>query len=327
MPSIYTHAVFANKVKNELSKELKEIIEKKNDFYIMFSQSFDNLYYYNFLSFNSGKKIRNLGKYAHTHKTNEYFKNLITYIKEKRLENKPEVLMYLFGAINHYISDSMLHPYISYRTGRYSKKRKQETRKYLGKHTAAEIQLDAYYYELIEKKSYKKYKIYKEFIKKLCFSKELIKTINHTFKQTFDVDNMGIIFNKSYNQSKYVYKFLMYDPFGIKNFIYKAIYSLIPNLDMKISSFSLFKEPVEERFFNRKNNAWCNPADMDMLSEESWDELFKKTVKRSAKTIKQAYMVLNNKMSIEKFLKNLGNNSYTTGLDLSDKRITKYYEY
>ena len=197
MPSIYTHYVFARDVKNKLPKKIQNIIEEKFNYYVMFSQSFDNLYYYNFLSFKKGKHIRSLGSYAHRHKTNKYFKNIIEYIINNNLQKDPEVLAYLFGSLNHYVSDSIIHPYISYRTGRYSKSRKDETKKYKGIHTNTEIRIDAYYYNKDTNKDYKKFKIYKDFITKLNFSKHLKDTINYTFKETFNVDNMGNIFNKS----------------------------------------------------------------------------------------------------------------------------------
>ena len=156
MPSIYTHTTFANDVYNKLNKDIQNTINEKKEFYKMFSQSFDNLYYYNFLSLKKGKHIRNLAKYCHTHKTQEYILNIINYIKKNKLNNNNEVLCYLYGTINHYISDSTLHPYINYRTGRYFKERHEATKKYIGIHTNTEIELDAYYYNLNTKKSFKK---------------------------------------------------------------------------------------------------------------------------------------------------------------------------
>lgn len=326
MPSIYTHSVFAKDVKKNLSKEIQELIDQKNDYYIMFSQSFDNLYYYNFLNLKKGKHIRDLGSYCHNHKVNKYFMNMIKYIKENNLKNNPEVLCYLFGSINHYISDSTLHPFISYRTGRYYKNRK-ETKKYKGIHTNTEIKIDAYYYNKETGKDYKKFKIYKDFIPKLNYSKQLKDTINYTFKETYNIDNMGNIFNKSYNQSKIIYRVLMYDPTGIKTFAYKCVDYLTPFKDRVAISYSLHKDPIDEKFFNKKHNHWCNPVDMDLISDESWDDVYIKAVKKATKLIEESYKYLYGKIKEEKLAKAIGNNSYTTGIDLKDKRIDKYFEF
>lgn len=327
MPSIYTHTAFANDVYKKLNKKTRRLIENKIEFYKMFSQSFDNLYYYNFLSLKKGKHIRDLGKYCHNHKTNKYLMNIIKYIKENNLTSDPEVLSYLFGSINHYISDTYMHPFISYRTGRYSTKRKKETKKYKGIHTNTEIRIDATYYNLETGKDYKKFKIYKDYIPKLTFSKNLINAIDNTFKETFKVSNMGKIFNKSYNQSKNVYRILMYDPYGIKKFIYNCIDFLTPFKDIVATSFSLYKEPMSENFFNNKKNHWCNPVDMNLISDKSWYDLYNEAVDRAAKLIEDANKCLENKLEDEEISKSLGNNSYTTGMDLSDKRIAQYFEF
>jgi len=327
MPSIYTHYAFALDVKKRLSKEIQKQINNKLDYYIMFSQSFDNLYYYNFLSLRKGDHIRKLGTYAHNHRVNQYFMNIINYIKDNKLQQNDEVINYLLGSINHYISDSIIHPYISYRTGRYSKKRENETRKYKGIHTNTEIKIDSYYYNKLTNKDYKKYKIYKDFITKLKYSPDLLKTIDYAFKETFNIDNMGYIFNKSYNQSKNVYRILMYDPYGIKTFIYKIVDKLTPFKDRVAASFTLYKDPVDESFFNKKHNHWCNPVDMNLISEESWDDVYKKAVSKAVKLIEETYKCLHNQLDEETLKQLIGNNSYTTGMDLSDKRIAQYYEF
>ena len=327
MPSIYTHTIFAKDVKKGLAKDIKSLIQEKEDFYLMFSQSFDNLYYYNFLSLHKGSSVRALARYAHNNKTNEYFSNIITYIKENNLEKNPEVLSYLYGAINHYIADSHLHPYINYRTGRFFKERKKETRKYIGIHTSTELSLDAYYYEKETKQKFKNYKIYKELIHKLEFSQELKDTIDYAFLKTFNKPNMGNIYNKSYNQSKYIYQILMYDPYGFKNFVYKTADLITPFKSQKIATYSLYKEPVSEKFFNREHNDWCNPVDMDLISTDSWDDVFKKAVKKATELISLTNDYFNNKIAFETLIQAIGNNSYSTGFDVKDRRIPMYFEF
>ena len=85
MPSIYVHTIFADDVKERLDNKTQKIINTKDKYYKMFSQSFDNLYYYNFLSLRRGKDIRKLATYCHTHNTQKYFMNMISYIKNHNL--------------------------------------------------------------------------------------------------------------------------------------------------------------------------------------------------------------------------------------------------
>ena len=104
MPSIVTHHLFAKDC-------LKDTKLKKNiDIYYIFAQSFDNLFYYKFFIPGQGKKIRKLGNLGQKSKTNEYFLNILDYIKQHQQQNNEELLAYLYGSICHYTLDSNAHP-------------------------------------------------------------------------------------------------------------------------------------------------------------------------------------------------------------------------
>ena len=75
MPSIVTHHLFAKEVLKELPSKIKEKISLPH--YMIFVQSFDNLFYYKFLTPWTGKEIRELGENAQKEKVNAYFKNII----------------------------------------------------------------------------------------------------------------------------------------------------------------------------------------------------------------------------------------------------------
>ena len=64
MPSIVTHYLFSEDVKNSLSNNIAQKLNQANDIYHIFAQSFDNLFYYNLLNFKSGKKVRKFGNTA-----------------------------------------------------------------------------------------------------------------------------------------------------------------------------------------------------------------------------------------------------------------------
>lgn len=327
MPSIYVHTMFSRDVKNKLDKKTQELINQKEQFYKMFSQSFDNLYYYNFLSLRKGKDIRGFGTYCHRNNTQKYLFNIINYIKDNNLKDNAEVMCYLYGSLNHYAADSIIHPFIYYKTGRYSSARKEQTKKYIGIHADTELRLDAYFYEKETSQSFKKYKIYNDLYRKLTFSKDLKNAIDYVFEKTYSKKNMGNIFNKSYNQSNLVYKLLMYDPYGIKLFCYKIMDYLSPNKTKKIASFCLHKEPIEESFFNNKHNHWCYPIDMDLISDESFDDVYKKAIKRAVELIKATNKYISNKLSEEELLNSIKNYNYMTGVDCKDKRIHQYFEF
>ena len=90
MPSIVTHYLFSEEVKNSLPNNFQQKLTHSNNLYHIFAQSFDNLFYYNLLNLKSGKKIRNFGNTAQREKINEYFKNIILSLKELKMEQNQD---------------------------------------------------------------------------------------------------------------------------------------------------------------------------------------------------------------------------------------------
>ena len=54
--------------------------------------------------------------YQHANKTKEYFLEMLRIIKEKKLQDNSEVIAFLYGQLDHFILDSITHPYIYYMT-------------------------------------------------------------------------------------------------------------------------------------------------------------------------------------------------------------------
>ena len=93
MPATITHAYFAKDVYEILPSNIKDKLNVKR--VKMFGQSTDSLMFYNLFSVLPGKKIRKLDHYFHTHKTQEFFINLINYIKENNLSDDEDVSSFL----------------------------------------------------------------------------------------------------------------------------------------------------------------------------------------------------------------------------------------
>ena len=124
MPATVTHAFFILDVYNKIDKKnLKEAENYKNNLK-MFAQSTDSLMFYNILNLKKGKNIRKYQSITHYTKTNEFFTNLITHIKENKYYEDPQILSFLYGFISHFCLDSNIHPYIIYKTGMHNKKDK-----------------------------------------------------------------------------------------------------------------------------------------------------------------------------------------------------------
>ena len=320
MPSIVTHHYFAK----EVLKNLPEKISKKIDLstYLIFAQSFDNLFYYKFLTPWQGKKIRKLGHTAQKEKINAYFKNILTYIKSNHLEKNTEVLSYLYGSICHYVLDYHCHPFIIYLTGR-----PEINLKYRGMHEQMEVNIDAYYYNQKTKKELKKENLADQLLPKIHFSKELKNTIDYTFFTTFNEQNMGNIFEKSFHTGNFLLKYFVTDSTGIKKQIYKIKDFVSPTSKRKYQYLSFHVSKINMDYLNLKKESWFYPADPSIQKNNSFAELYEASCKDAVEKILAIQKYLNDEISEKKVLQIIGDNSYETGLSEQLHKTSKYFKY
>lgn len=324
MPSIYTHNYFAKDTYKKLEKE--KIFQINNRlYYEIFAQSFDNLFYYNFLSFKPGAQYRKLGHYAHTHKPWLYFKNIIEYIKKNKLYDD-ENLGYLYGSLTHYALDSTCHPYIHYISGRFTKSERKNTKKYLGNHAINEIMIDSIYYYKNHNKKYYLYNLSKDIIPIVKFPNSLKETINYAFKETFNKENIGNIYNKSYNQSHYIYKLLMFDRTAIKKALYKLFDLFTPFKNFKAFAYSHHINKPDYKVLNLNNEEWLHPVTGEKHNE-SFEDLYNLAQKKVIKYIKKINDYFNNKCTIDDVEKVIGNLSYSSGLDADLRPHFTFFKY
>lgn len=317
MPAIYTHTVFARNVLKKLPSNIKKSIKSETKLYELFSQSFDFLFYYNFLSIKSGSYIRNFGRFCHRNNSKAYLLNIIKYLKDNNLTHNKELLAYLYGSINHYTCDSTMHPYINYLAKEKNKK---------GMHTKIEFNIDAYYYEKETHKCFYKYNLAKDLLSPIHFSNTLKSCMDTAYKTTFNVDNIGKIYEKSYNQSHILFKLAMQDRLGIKKAIYKII-DLIPfKFDFSFSACSFNIKQIDTSFLNIDHNAWNNICYKDTKYTYSWDDLFKKAELKSIKIINLCDLYFKDKITFSKLSRSILNITYSNGIKLDSRHLKMYKE-
>lgn len=324
MPSIYLHNYFSKDIYKRLNKE-KVIIPNDPTYFLIFSQSFDYLFSYNNFKLKKGKDIRKLSHYAHTHKVKEYFKNIVTYIKDNQLYDDGNI-GYLYGSLSHYALDSTFHPYVHYISGRFTKLDKKNTKKYQGKHAINEIMLDSIYYYKDHDKKYYKYKLYNDLFPKIKPENNLIKNIDNAFINTFNYKDIGNKYFDSYNQCYYIYRYLMYDRFNIKKLTYKIVDFFTPFKNFKSYSYSHHINKPNYDLLNNDHEVWLHPVTGEKHTE-SVDELYEIAMKKVLSFIKVCNKYFNNKCSLEEVEKVIGNISYSSGLDCEERAVFKYFSY
>ncbi len=323
MPATAVHAYFAQDLNDILPKEIKNKLDV--DRLKTFGQSTDSLMFYNLFSILPGKNIRDFQKYFHTNKTQEFFINLINYIKENDYTEDIDVNSFLVGAICHYVLDSTVHPYIYYKTG-YFNKNDKSTYKYNNVHTFMETFLDNDMIKRRESINPYKFNISKFSFDTSKFSNELNDTIKYTFKETFDVDNMDKIYYKSLKQMKNSIFIFRQDRYGIKKFFYKLADTFTSKRVFRFEAIS-YHYPLNDRhnFLNENHKLWRNPCDYSLTSEESFLDLYLKALKLAKVMICASFDYINGKdIELEKVFIN---KSYITGLDCELDKELKYFEF
>ena len=323
MPATITHAYLAK----DLYEVLPESISNKIDLNRtkMFAQSTDPIMFYNMLSLKSGKNLRRFQKYFHTHKTNEFFINLLEYVKEHNI-NDSDTYSFIVGFISHYVLDSTVHPYIVYKTGMFNKKDKS-TYKYNGIHHFMEVFLDN---DLIKRRE--NTDPYKFNISKYCFdtkkkfSNELNDIIDYTFYTTFNIKNMSKKYYKSLKQMKSFLKLYRRDRFGIKKFFYKIFDTFTPRSVFRCECIS-YHYPLEDKhnYLNNNHSTWYNPCDDSIISSESFVDLYLKSLDKTRDITIKVFDYLNGKdIDLNEVF---DNKNYITGLDWDKEKELKYFEF
>ena len=324
MPSIVTHYLFSEDVKNKTNDKIKQELNKSKEIYHIFAQSFDNFFYYNLLTPKKGKEIRKFGNLAQREKVNTYFKNIILEIKNKNLEQNTEILAYLYGSLTHYILDSNCHPFVIYNAGWMDDE--NPNYKYRGRHEEIEVAIDAILYEEKKKMPLYQANIGSTLLPKITFSQDLKNTLNIVFKKTWNQDNLGTIYEKSTRQGHYILKYLVTDHHGLKKSSYKLFDKIFKKNKTKYQNLSFYIKNPNIDVLNRKHELWLNPVNNNITSHESFDDLYQKAIKEAISIFDLTDKVLNNKINIEDYLNILGNKSYTTGLDCSLKEKFQYFK-
>lgn len=324
MPSIVTHYLFSEDVLQKTKEEIRNEIIKSHKLYNIFAQSFDNFFYYNFLSLKSGSQIRQFGLDAQKEKSNEYFKNIILAIKEQNQIDNPDAMAYLYGSLTHYILDSNCHPFVIYHAGWIDEQHPNLA--YRGNHEKIEVTIDAIYYK--EKKSQNLYEasLANILLPKQKFNENLKKLLNQAYENTFNQNNIASIYEQSVNQGHTIIKYFVTDHFGIKKLAYILFDFIFFKNPKKYQELSFYIKNPDLSVLNREKHQWCNPTDNTLTSNESFDELYQKALQEALKIFETAYQVIHNNESIETLLEILGNKSYVTGKDWQEKTNMTYFD-
>ncbi len=240
----------------------------------------------------------------HIKDTRAYFKTLIKLIKKERLQDNSEVMAFLYGQVDHFILDLIMHPLIYYMTEGMPKNH------LMNPHGIVENLIDDYVVWKFDKND----DIY--YHKNGISDRKLVKLINDAYKKVYHRDNISLKYSLGMNLINIYDSLIRRD----KIFLAKAIMKLINLGD--ISYHNNYK--VALPYLNLEHKLWLNPETGEE-SYESFDNLWEKACGIALETIQDVNMYLYQDKNIKNPIIN-DDLSFNTGLPCEEGQRKRFFK-
>ena len=322
MPGFTTHYIFGMKAYNDMPfTPLKHTIAKYRWLYQLGLQGPD-MFFYN-IPILRHRDYRNVGSYMHEHKVNAFFECCLRRIGTIRSrQQQEEAISYLAGFMNHYIADSICHPYVY---GRIGYPVDTPTSMHHGMHAHLENELDAI---LLWKYKKKKPSEFNQ-TATICLNGQEIQFISHFLASCINETYYPITYRNNFqvtpamvHRSIWALRFgcrTLSDKTGKKKFGIAQVESIFVN--HPVASAKMVTDSVTDyrSSCNLNHEAWSNPWDPTRVSTASFVDLFHETLDKCSRVYELLNSAVTDNVPLDKqdlspLLTELGNESYHSGL-------------
>ena len=242
----------------------------------------------------------------HIKDTRKYFKTLIKLIKQNKLQDNSEAMAFLYGQLDHFILDMIMHPLIYYMTEEIPKEHLMDP------HGIVENLIDDYVIDKYDRKD----EVY--YHKITINSRKLAKIINNAYERVYHTKNVSLKYNMGMILMNIYDSLIRRD----KLFLAKSVMKLINLGD--ISYHKDYKKVLP--YLNLEHNLWLDPETGEE-HYESFDNLWEKASEVALETIQDVNMYLYKDKSLKNPIINR-DTSFNTGLPCKEgqtKRFVKKY--
>lgn len=325
MPGFTTHYIFGMKAYNDMPfTPLKHTIAKYRWLYQLGLQGPD-MFFYN-IPILRHRDYRNVGSYMHEHKVNAFFECCLRRIGTIRSrQQQEEAISYLAGFMNHYIADSICHPYVY---GRIGYPVDAPTSMHHGMHAHLENELDAI---LLWKYKKKKPSEFNQ-TATICLNGQEIQFISHFLASCINETYYPITYRNNFqvtpamvHRSIWALRFgcrTLSDKTGKKKFGIAQVESIFVN--HPVASAKMVTDSVTDyrSSCNLNHEAWGNPWDPTRVSTASFVDLFHETLDKCSRVYELLNSAVTDNVPLDKqdlspLLTELGNESYHSGLPVN----------
>jgi hypothetical protein len=304
----------------------EDVLEKinlplKKDTFLLASQGPDPLFYHRSLPLQKKSIIPRIGNSMHELHTDGFLYNMIDFVK-KNPDN--ELKSFLYGFICHHVLDYTAHPYVFFMTGNYSKE-VLETKKYRGLHLEMERGIDRYYIETRLKMKAEKFKPFDYFLKTKV-SERVEEMIDASSFEFFEIEQLGKLYNEAVIDMYKTFKFIAYDPLGIKKKIYKVLDKYFNTENSLVyEHVSYYQTKDYHQYLNLEQEEHLHPCDKTLKSTDSFIDLVEKAKEEATYIINELELFFQDKR--EDYFNLLKGFNYSTGIYWKDNQEMEYFKF
>ncbi len=312
MPDLVTHFRFAQTVLDAASPSVRSCI--RPELYSHASAGPDVWFSVGFYG-GAGKEKADRGNVMHEQRTGDF---LMALAREARCSPaRDAVFSYLAGFLCHYALDSVAHPYIVAKTGDY--RGTPETAAFRGGHMRLEHAIDCYTIRSAYHTVPWRFPFLRLVLTLPGLPGELRLPLDRAYASVYGWTDAWRDLNRAVRDQRRLYA-VVRDPCGVVNAVAGALDDGRSAYDYRQVSY--FRKDLDSEridYLNLRHTPWRHPWDDNIMSTDSFLDLFEKARLRAIQYGESAwrYVYLSEEGRLGPLL---GSVSYTTGLDCSDAR-------
>ena len=317
VPGLITHYICGEAVINGLPGDIQDILLNGRQLYNLGCQGPDMFFYY--LPGLLKRNIKNLGVDMHRTHVGDFFSYMLDSQKAAGDAERRMIFAYICGYLTHYTLDCNAHPYVYYKSGFHIKGDKTPRLRYSVRHRSFETAIDVLMLKMMSGEQPADKKLWQlikaEKAQALVIAGSLSGAINGAYGR-------NISQKEAFNAIRYMVYLtrVLQSKYGRR----KRLMELAENLTVGehiVSSVIHMQEVTDSvDYLNIKKEPWFMPWDGDNEINHSFGEMYNRAVAEATDLIKRNYLFLKGSLSKDALLKDIGNRSLTSGLDIDEDK-------
>jgi len=307
-----------SRIKNS---HLGGVISRHRQVYNLGTQGPDFLFYY--IPCLLRPSWYRLGNVLHSRRVGEFFRSLLEHALKLEGERRESALAYICGYLSHYALDTNAHPYIYYKAGFKTQGDTRPSLHYSVCHQDFETQIDTAMLKLISNKRPADKKLWQLINTNRDQSAGAASVISDSLQRVYGV-RMSERHVRRAMSSMVVITRVLQSRSGRRKRIISSAEELIMPASGYLSSLIHDQEAGGYDYLNLGRKQWSLPwekpcPDASNTRTLAFTDMFRSAVDDSARFITELDSVLRGASNLDSFLAKVGNLSFSTGRDCTEK--------